>query len=210
MSTDPDPKQNSTVPAGTVPSIAASWVRYVVGFGVSVAVGLAPYLGRLHVPLFTPMLFLLPESVQGIAIPLSAASMGIVAVWVQWYGSQRLRPDWVGTWFVRTIIVCFVSLFLIAAIEMTAVVRVDVPSVDQVASFAVGPLNPNTPPCVNLSRQDCIKHALSLDPAQIESHFGETQANFTKLALVIVYTTFMTMFGILVGLMMLGRPAKTT
>lgn len=195
-----------------VPPFAAYWVRLVLGFGVSVGVGLAPYLGKLHIPLFSPMLSLIPASVQPIAIPLSAASMGIVAVVVQWYGSQHMNRDWVSRMFTRSIVICISCLVALTIIEFIAVVRVDVPAVGSTVSFAVGPFNPNTPPCVGLSRADCIKHELSLDEARIDTYFGEQAANFTKLVLVLVYVLFMSMFGVLVGLLMLEGgldPAST-
>jgi len=205
----PNNQQETTEPStqhmGEVPSLTAQWVRLVLGFSVSVAVGLAPYLGKLKVPLFTPMLSMIPDSVQGVAVPLSAASMGIVAVLVQWYGSQHLHRKWLQTTFARTVGVCIVALILLAGIEMIAVVRVDVPAVNGTVSFAIGPSHPHTSPCADLSRADCIKHKLSLDEARIESYFGEGQANATKLALVLVYTIFMSSFGVMVGLMMLSR-----
>jgi hypothetical protein len=202
----PDQRGNGQVSkrSGEVPPLAAYWVRLVLGFGVSVAVGLAPYLGKLNVPLFTPMLSLIPVSVQSIAIPLSAASMGIVAVLVQWYGSQQMSRSWLHSMFIRSIAICISCLLTLTVIEFLAVVRVDVPAVGSTISFAVGLSNPNTPPCTGLGRSDCIKQKLTLDEAKIETYFGERQASFTKLALVLVYVIFMSMFGVLVGLVMLA------
>jgi hypothetical protein len=199
---------NNSSATGHLPSLTGRWMRLVLGFSVSVGVGLAPYLGKLKVPLFTPMLSLIPESLQGIAVPLSAASMGLVAVLVQWYGSQQMRQKQLSAWFGRSVATCVGALFLLAAIEMIAVVRVDVPAVDGVVSFAVGPSHPNVPPCVGLSRQECIKSKLTLDEAKIDSYFGENIANITKLSLVVVYVTFMSMFGVMVGLMMLSQQQR--
>ena len=75
------------------PPLAARFVRYLLGAGVSVAIGLAPFLGEIDVPLFKPLIGILPPEEGTVAIPLSAAMMGIVAVAVQWYGSQRLRSS---------------------------------------------------------------------------------------------------------------------
>jgi hypothetical protein len=96
----PMDKNNSV--RGYVPSLTGRWMRLVLGFSVSVGVGLAPYLGKLKVPLFTPMLSLIPQSLQAVALPLSAASMGLVAVLVQWYGSQQIRQKQLSTWFGRS------------------------------------------------------------------------------------------------------------
>src|SRR5438128_2320980 len=112
-------------------------MRYVVGFSVSVAVGLAPYLGRVRVPLFSPMLSLIPASLQDIALPLSSAAMGIVAVLVQWYGAHRHTPKRLHRWFVTIVITCIAMLVALAAIEMLCVVRIEVPAANQTAAFAV-------------------------------------------------------------------------
>lgn len=192
---------------GDVPPLAAYWVRLVLGFGVSVAVGLAPYLGSLHIPLFAPMLSLIPASVQPIAIPVSATSMGIIAILVQWYGSVKPGRLWLRAMFGRTLAVCFLSFIALVAIEMVAVVRVDVPATNSTVSFAVGLGKPSAPPCVALGRADCIRHKLGLDEALIDSYFGENAVNTTKLSLVLSYVAFMSSFGALVGLLLLiGRP----
>jgi hypothetical protein len=209
MTASQEPVDNNSKRLGVIPPLATYWVRLVLGFGVSVAVGLAPYLGKLHVPLFTPMLSLIPESVQAVAIPLSAASMGMVAVLVQWYGSQKMRREWLEWMFMRSIAICILSLILLTAIEFMAVVRVDVPAVGTTVSFAVGLSNPNAPPCANLGRADCIKHKLSLDETQIDTYFGEREASFTKLAVVLTYVVFMTMFGAMVGLVMFAGRLDT-
>ncbi len=176
------------------------WVQLVLGFSVTIVVGLAPYLGKF-IPLLAPMMSILPEAVQPVAIPLSAAATGIIALLVEWHVTYKLPTALVRTWFRRTILICVISLTVLAAIETIAVVRVDVPAVNRTVSFAVGPFHPNTPPCTGLSRADCIKHQLSLDEATIDSYFGEGWIDITKLVLVVVYTIFMSTFGALAVLL---------
>jgi TIR domain-containing protein len=177
--------------------LSSHWIELLLGFSVSVAVGLIPYLGKF-VPLFTPMLAIIPDSVQPLAIPLSAAAMGIVAALVQWVAIQRRAAEQSNLWFRRAVMGCVVALVALIAIETFAVVRVDVPAVGLTVSFAVGPLNPGTPPCSSLSRADCIAHQLSLNEAEIDSYFGEGWVSITKFLLIVVYTTFMASFGALV------------
>jgi hypothetical protein len=176
------------------------WVQLVLGFSVTIVVGLAPYLGKF-IPLLAPMMSILPEAVQPVAIPLSAAATGIVALLVEWHVTYKLPTARVRTWFRRTVLICVISLTVLAAIETIAVVRVDVPAVNGTVSFAVGPFHPNTPPCTGLSRADCIKRKLSLDEATIDSYFGEGWIDITKLVLVVVYTIFMSTFGALAVLL---------
>jgi len=203
MSTRPHRSQR----VGKVPSTVAKWVQYVLGFGVSVAIGLAPFLGKVNVPLFTPMLSLIPQSIQDIAIPISATAMGIVAVVVQWYGAEHLQKSWLQARFFQTLAICVAALATLTAIEMLAVIRIDVPAVGGVASFAVGVVHPHSEPCVALSRADCVR-ILTFDEAKVASYFGEMQVNLTKLTLVLTYTVFMCSFGSLVGLLMLAGRLK--
>lgn len=191
---------------GEMTPTTARWVQLVLGFSVSVAVGLAPFLGRLKVPGFTPMLALIPNSLQGIAVPVSAFAMGTVAVLVQWFGAGRSRQAWTRMWFQRALAICVATLIALVVIEVLAVVRVPVPAVDSTATFAVGLGHPNKPPCEGLGRIECIKK-LGLDEAIVETYFGETVANLTKLVLVLTYVTLMSSFGIMVGLVMMATAA---
>lgn len=193
------PQQNAQ--AGQVgrylPPLASAWVRYLLGFSVSVGVGLAPYLGRVHVPLFTPLLAIIPLSLQDIAIPVSAASMGLVAVFVQWRKASDVKA-----WeFQIALGSAIAALILLIAIEMIGVAHVEVPAVNGKVSFAVGFSTPNKPPCVGLGRDECITKKLSLDEANIDSYFGDSQTGIAKLALVLTYVGFTALFGLTVGLL---------
>ncbi len=182
---------------GEVPPFTAKWIRYLLGFSVSVSVGLAPYLGRVKVPLFTPLLSLIPLSLQDIAIPLASAAMGLIAVFVQWR-KNRATPGWmfgIVFGFAVTILLMFV------AIEITAVAHIEVPAANSRVSFVVGFLDPKEPPCVGLSKNTCITSKLTLDEDRIDSYFGDTQTELAKFALVLTYVTFMSLFGLTVGLL---------
>jgi hypothetical protein len=190
---------------GKLPSRAAEFLQYLLGFSVSVGIGLAPYLGKLDVPGFSPTLSLIPNSVQNLAVPLSTAAMGIVTVWVQRRGATAVGEVRVATWFRRTLLVCSSMLVLLVAVEMFVVVRIDVPAVNRTVSFAVGPVHPHTPPCERLGKSECIKQKLSLDESHIDAYFGETQVNCAKFVLVFIYVGFMSSFGVLVGVAMIDR-----
>ena len=188
--------------------MAAKLVRYILGFSVSVAVGLAPYLGRLNVPLFSPMLDLLHPSIQDRAIPLSAALMGLVAVVVQWQAAESVSKSKLTRWFWRTVLVSVVSLVLLLIVNTLVIVRVPFLGGGETASFIVGFSRPNRPPCpAELSDAECIKH-LSFNPTLIESFWGDRQVRLARLSLILVYLVFMSSFGALVGLLLLKRPRK--
>lgn len=186
-------------PEPKLPRLASDWLRYLLGFSISVGVGLAPYLGLVGVPLFTPLLSLIPHSLQHIAIPISIASMGVIAVLVQWRRRSAPRPQE----FRYAFILSISTLVLFVAIEVLAVAHIEVPAADQTVSFAVGLGTPLRPPCEGLTREACIAQRLGFDESVINGYFGDTPTRLTRLALVLTYITFMSAFGWMVGLLLL-------
>jgi len=148
----------------------------------------APYLGLVGVPLFTPLLSLIPHSLQSIVIPISIASMGIIASArsVEKTRPRKtpgipacLSPSQLSPWFSSS------------SIQILAVAHVEVPAADQTVSFAVGFHAPQRPPCEDLSRDALrIAQKLGFDEAIVDGYFGDTQTRLTKLALVLSYIGF--------------------
>src|SRR2546428_8882223 len=95
--------------------VVGGWVRYVLGFGVSVAIGLSPFLGNVGVPGFRPILNLfpqLPNDTRSTIIPLSSFLMGVVAVVVQFLAYERRIQTRVRGLFVRTLVVAAIAFML--------------------------------------------------------------------------------------------------
>jgi hypothetical protein len=178
-------------------------VRYVIGFGVGVGVGLAPYLGLLDVPLFRPLLSLIPASIQDTVIPLSAALMGVIAVVVQWYGGERLTRRRLRKVFTRTLATAVLAFVLLTVIH-SLVVRTITMGKGESASFIVGFTRPpNKPPCTaEVSDAQCIK-LVTFDLAEIESYWGDGRIRLARLSLIFAYLLFTGSFGALVGLIVL-------
>jgi hypothetical protein len=197
--------KKETTSDAKLPSIATQWVQYLLGFSVSVAVGLAPYLGKVHVPLFTPLLSFIPLFVQDVAIPLSSTAMGIVAVYIQWYGSSHVSKQWVTRMFVRTLASSVFFLVVLTVLHMLAVEHIYVPAAGEKVSLVVGFEYPNKIPCVGISRGQCISDRLGLNPNAIETYFGGMQVKIAQVLLVLVYTLFMSSFGALVGALVIAR-----
>jgi len=191
-----------------LPNVATQWVRYLLGFSVSIGVGLAPYLGKVNVPLFTPMLSFIPLFLQDTVIPLSSAVMGIVAVWVQWNGSTRVSKSWASRMFTRILLTAIVSLLALVVVEMLAVERIHINANGETVSYAVGFSYPTWDVCKGLSRADCIETQLTLNPAKIATYFGPQQVRLTELLLVLSYTVFMSSFGALVGVLVITRRVR--
>jgi len=183
--------------------LSRDFVRYLLGFGVSVAVGLAPYLGKLDVPLFSPLLNLIPENVQDMLLSLSAASMGLVAIFVQWYGSERVSKAWLRKAFGRAGTVAVGTFFLLLLAHTFLVVRVSILGGEEAVHFLVGVSRPVRPPCpANISDAECIK-ILSLNSDAIESFWGDRSVRSAKLLLVVPYLLFTCSFAAMVGLVLL-------
>lgn len=187
------------------PQLARKLVRYILGFSVSFAIGLAPYLGRLKVPGFVPLLSLMPDNIQDTAIPLSAALMGIVAVVIQWYGSERVTSVWLRKGFKRALVLALLSFLVLIVVHTRVVVRVAYDDGGQKSkTYLIGFFRPNNkPPCsFDDSDVDCIAR-IGLKESKIESYWGDTQIQIAKLALILPYLLFMSSFGLLVGLLLL-------
>src|SRR5947207_1276519 len=75
---------------------------WLLGFVVPALIGVAPHFGKAGVPAFTPLLKLIPDTIQTPVIPLSAALMGFINVLVKWYGRPDLTAEWFRRWFTAT------------------------------------------------------------------------------------------------------------
>lgn len=190
--------------------LARRFVRYVVGFGVAVGIGLAPFLGQLDLPLFTPLLHLIPRSLRDTLLPLSAALMGLVAVVVQWLGEERLTKTWLRKAFRRTLTVAGVSFLLLLVLHAFLVVRVPIPRTDSFESFIVGFVWPEVPDCRGYSLADCLRQGwLPLDERVVASLIGARQITLASLCLELAYLVFTGSFAALVGLVVLRtRPTR--
>lgn len=185
------------------PSIAREWVQYLLGFGVSVGVGLAPYLGKLDIPLFTPLLRLIPDALQDTVLPLSAALMGIVAVVVQWYGGDKLSSQGLRTFFRNFLLFTLVAFVSLIVVHTFVVVQVPILGGKDSVTFLAGFSRPMKQPCTSeVSNAECIK-LLTFDYSRIESFWGDRRIQVARLALLAAYLTFTACFGALTGIALL-------
>ena len=183
--------------------VARKFVNYIVGFGVGVGVGLAPYLGLLEILLFKPLLTLIPETIQYTIIPLSAALMGTVAVVIQWYAREHLSLSGLRSYFKRTLSLLIITFATLVVIHTLVVVSVPILGGKDSVSFIVGFARPTTPPCpADVSDAECIKR-LTLNPSIIASFWGDRQVRIATLLLIFLYLFFTGSFGTLIGLIIL-------
>lgn len=184
--------------------LAQSWARTLVTLGVGVAVGLAPYLGTLDVPLFRPLLDLIPDSLRDTTIPLSAALMGLVAVAVEWYGRERPSPTLMRWGFAGTLVAALIALLAFMWVQTSTVVTVRSGS-GSATSFVVGSSRPATcgcPPAI--SDEQCI-NGLSWNESAITECWGDRQVRRAGLMLRLTYLLTTGLFGALVGFLAIRR-----
>jgi len=196
-------------PGGKAPTrLSRRFVRYVIGFGVSVAIGLAPYLGALDVPLFVPVIRLFPETLKDAALPLSAALMGIVAVVVQWYGSEGLSRARMKRLFWRAMMATLVALAAVFVVHTLVVVSVPIEGGQESVTFLVGFSRPVREPCgAEVSDSECIR-LLTFDQTRIEAFWGDRQMRLARLAALGSYLLFTGFFASLVGLLLVREEER--
>jgi len=85
------------------------------------------------------------------------------------------------------------------------VARVPFGTHGEAVSFLVGFSRPVRPPCTaDISDSECIKH-LSFNTSRIESFWGDRPIRLARLSLILSYLSFMSGFGLLVGVLMLQQ-----
>lgn len=182
--------------APEVPTATAGrFVRYVVGFGVAVGAGMAPFLGRIAVPGFTAMLDLLPLSVQGVAIPCSAFLMGVTAFLVQFFAGERPSRGWLRALVVGSATACCGLLLCLLILYSNYVVAIPVED-SRVARFVVS--SSRTVGCRcdeqrRMSDEECIAQ-LSFNPAALATCYDQRTVKKASLMLALTYTALLTAF----------------
>lgn len=198
----------STTPEPPTP-LAKKLVRYILGFGVGVGLGLAPYLGLMDLPLFKPLLALIPESIQNTVIPLSSALMGTAAVVTEFYGGEYVTRARLRKLFKRTLLIAIAAFIILIIIHTFVVVTIPILGGKESVSFVVGFTRPDKSPCsAEISDAACVK-LLTLDTSEIESFWGDKQIRLAKGLLIVIYLLFTGSFGAIIGLIVIRDKVKT-
>jgi hypothetical protein len=205
-SRDPQPRFTATGARDAIPEgITRDWVRSLFGFGVGVAIGVAPLLGRLPVPGFTALLSLFPVTMQTWLIPLSAFLMGISSVAITFY--SRLSPslDQLRKYFTRTLVISLCCFLILLIVYVLSVVHVDIPALRNEVAFVVG--FGKCSQCAGLSDAACVGR-LTLNPAAITSCYGDRAIAINTLLLSTSYLALLSCFGVMVGLFNMSQARK--
>lgn len=187
--------------------LARRFVRYLVGFGVAVAVGSAPFLGTLGVPLFTALLDLFPVRLQDRFVALSPFVMGVVAVAVQFYAGERLGRRTLRRRFRITLILLAVAFVGLISIYTLMIEEVPILGNERSVRYVIGFERLERCPCpTEWSDARCL--ADSLDPTRIESCWSRGTVRTGELALTLVYLLTIGAFASLIGLLLLAEERR--
>jgi hypothetical protein len=202
-SADERPERAPADPRPPTP-LSRRFVRYLVGFGVGVALGLAPFLGTG----FAPLVDLLPLTLHDRVAALAPIVMGVVAVVVQFGAATRISQHRLRRRFAITLAVLAGGFVLLVVLQALLVQEVDILGGERTARFAVGLERPATCDCPpRLSHRECIAQ-LSLDPARVETCWGTGPTRLSELALTLGYLLVIGGFGGLIGLLLLQEEAR--
>lgn len=201
-------------PAPPTP-LARRYVRYLLGFSVGVAVGLAPFLGVLDVPLFAPLLSMFPDDLRLTAVPLSSFVMGLVAVGVQFAAGERIARRQLRRWFVATFAAILAGLVILPVLyyELVRVVPGVATRDRQETAYVpivVGLSRPEPPPrsCGCEPGQDDVECLREIGLANADKCWGHRQVVYGRLALTFSYLFLTGSFGALIGLLLLQEGTK--
>jgi hypothetical protein len=190
--------------APLLPQNARVFLGYLLGFGVSVGIGLAPLLGRANVPLFNSLLTLMPASLQNRLITLSTMVMSLVAVAVQFYTGVKASNPKLEHQFKRTLLFLVLSISVFIVVNTLVVERVELPK-GRAESFVIGFSRLNIPPCnPAMSNKQCLK-ATTLSQEAIAQQWGDRQIKLAELLLQFSYLPIYACFGALVGLLVIAQ-----
>lgn len=184
-----------------------TWIRWVLGFGVGVVVGLAPFLGRMDVPGFTSLFNVLPFNDREQIYPLSGFVCAVTAVAYQ-YWAQGTRPDH-RKMFARALIFTIACFLGFLALRTLFVVDVPIDGNGQFIPVLVSGGRVASCGCpATMSDVQCVQN-VSIDVAEIASCWGDGPLRTIRLALIVAYLGLIAAFGLLVGAALVQQGERT-
>lgn len=193
------------------PAVAQRWVRAMLGFGVSVVLGLLPLLGTVGVPGFTSLLSMFPQlpfDTTGSVIPIASFLMGAIAAAIQFYSADGVSKARIRRMMTRTIAVTGAALLLLLVVHTFSVEHKRVRSFEETTTVSVLLGFSRSPDCQecrsSMSNVECLDYT-TLNPGRIRSCWGDRNINVAFILLAVLYLTVMGGFGVMVGLVTLRK-----
>ena len=208
-------KDERAPPLAKLTGTSKLFVQRMLQFFVAVAIGLAPFLGKLPVPGFTALLEMFPLQLQNGLLPLSSVLMGVIVVTTDFLLSDRpLNRKRARSILFSLVAVAGVGLVGLLAVHTRAVAQIPFDGGTRTATFVVG-----FPPreyagdicptkCLGRSASDCIKSQLALTPEVITTCFGEEKVSFASLVYSLLYLSVMGALAAMVSVGILASRKK--
>jgi len=196
------------------PSLSQTLVKRILGFGVWIAVGLAPFLGAHKLPLFPALLELYPASLRPVLLPLSGFLMGVIALKVETAGVGRLTRKSLDRWFRRAEVMLAASFLLLVVLYLLLVARVQYqrlppPAPTETMAFVTGaptvPAHPGECECRQGQNADACIEDISLNEKLVPTCFGPWRVKLASLALTLLYLILTGSFAAAVGVFVLRQ-----
>jgi hypothetical protein len=143
------------------------------------------------------------------AIPLSAAMLGLIAVGVQWYSSAEVPERFLKKWFPRAALFAGISLVLFILLHTALVVGVQIQGGASRVAFVVWPSRVSSCPCVAAVPDATCVIQLSFSESELDRCWGDRNRRLAGTALALSYTFATSGFGALVGLAVMRQRTRT-
>jgi len=181
------------------PLMTQRWMRMMLAFGFSVALGMAPLLGKIKIPGFSSLLEMFPTFPFDFTTQLLAVTgllMGLTALLVQYFQYERISSVRRRLWFIRLAIVLGFALIVLFALYVF--------NVEQAGNYNVliGWNEPICRACAEMARSECLSE-ITLATKDIDRCFGSFPVRLAALLLAVLYMAAMSLLGALVGLLVL-------
>ena len=173
---------------------ARKFLRYCLSFGMGSAVALLSY----SVPLFKPVLILLPDTGYGFVLLVFAVVLGGLSVGVQWHALEKLPRLRLRRRLKQILGIATIALVGFVILHTIVVVTLTIQGEPQ--WFIVGFSRRVVEGCpAEITNQQCLKN-LSTDPVEIAKAWGEGQIKLASSLLTLLYLSLVSSLSSLTGL----------
>ncbi len=203
MSEQVDLKQHPVPPT----SLGRRFVRAIVGFGVGVVVGCAPFLGAAYIPSFSPLLSVFPIDLRPTLVPLGGFLVGLIAAGTQFYSGISILTINFKKWAKWSLVISLLALVLLL-IGYRLLVRQVHYREDFIVSVVTGIERTSTCPCPTSMPDSMCLRTLSANPDNVEVCWGRGQVALSEILLSFFYLLLIGSFCYLISLILLQEDKK--
>lgn len=198
--------------SSALPPLMPAGRRYVQYFLMSItaALALAPFLGTIHVPGFSPILALFPINHRGSVIPFATFLLFLPVVAMQFFAKTRVAERTMNRWFLTALGVTLVGAIALYVGWTVRVADVWYRGGDRVVRYVVGAEQRPDCPCrkQGLEIEACVGNAISFEPRVVESCYHSRDVQQSKILLAMLYFTTMLSFGSAIALLVVRERRK--